>query len=305
MKIRYTAIAGFLMMATAAVPLQGQHIPAAFADIGYGARAMGMGGAYVALASDAYGPFWNPAGLAYVRGWQVGTMYARQFNLIPYGLAAGAKAFGDRYGAGIGFLSSGDDVWRESTFLVSGSMKFAPNSGFSFGATMKIRTVSFGNNSDDSPYHISGSAAGVGFDLGLRWKFAPRWTLGAVYRDVFNQLSYKNKSRNSSYNEAIPGMTVLGTAFMARKNLVFVLDWQHIVHSAVADRVAAGFEWRIFSLLYLRGGWSQNMTAEPNRMLNGGGGIQYVTKSFGIQFDVAYQSSFLADTPRVSTTIWF
>ncbi|MBN2416417.1 hypothetical protein JXO52_11275 [bacterium] len=305
MRSRHVIIAGVLMTAAASAPLRGQNIPAAFADIGYGARAMGMGGAHVALASDAYGLFWNPAGLAYVRGWQVGTMYARQFNIIPYGLVSGAKVFGDRYGTGLGFLSSGDDAWRESTFLVSGAMKFAPNSGFSFGMTVKIRTVSFGGNSDDSPYHVSGSAAGVGMDLGLRWKFAPRWTLGAVYRDILNQLSYTNKSRNTSYNEALPGTTVLGTAFMARKNLVFVMDWQHIVESVVPDRIAAGFEWRIFTLLYLRGGWSQNLTADPNRMLNGGAGLQYFSKSFGIQFDVAYQSHFLADTPRVSTTIWF
>ena len=37
---------------------------AAFLDIGVGARAAGMGGAYTALADDANTVYWNPAGLA-------------------------------------------------------------------------------------------------------------------------------------------------------------------------------------------------------------------------------------------------
>ena len=37
---------------------------AAFLDIGVGARGIGMGGAYTALADDSSAVYWNPAGLA-------------------------------------------------------------------------------------------------------------------------------------------------------------------------------------------------------------------------------------------------
>src|SRR5438067_11625902 len=38
---------------------------------GYGATAEGMGGAFVAVASDLSAIYWNPAGLAQQPGWQI------------------------------------------------------------------------------------------------------------------------------------------------------------------------------------------------------------------------------------------
>ncbi len=47
-----------------AAPAAGQdlsNIPSAFVDVGYGARPMGMGGAFVGLADDRNAVVWNPA----------------------------------------------------------------------------------------------------------------------------------------------------------------------------------------------------------------------------------------------------
>lgn len=40
---------------------------AAFLEVGIGARSMGMGGAYVAIAEDAIAMYWNPAGLSRIQ----------------------------------------------------------------------------------------------------------------------------------------------------------------------------------------------------------------------------------------------
>lgn len=284
-------------------------IPAAFVDIGFGARSLGMGGAYVALASDAYGVLWNPACLPYVRGWQVSTMYAKQFQIIPYYLATAAKCLQDRHGVGIAVLTSGDNVLRETTGLIAYGMRLNTLGrafrDLSFGVTLKVRAASFGNNPDGGEDQIHGSAIGYGLDFGLRWKFAPRWTLGLLVRDALNQVNYNNKTRGTKYGEAVPTTLVMGTAFLARSNLVFVLDWDKALYDDKKDKVLAGFEWRLFKLIYLRGGWSQSMGTDPNRKFNWGLGIQYFKKRFGIRFDFAYQVHFLATTPRVSTSIWF
>lgn len=283
-------------------------IPSAFVDIGYGARPMGMGGAYVALASDPHGVLWNPSCLPYARGWQVTTMYAKQFQLIPYFLASFTRGTNGNRGVGAAVLSSGDDVLRETTILASYGMQLGSGANgrtFSLGATAKYRMSSFGNNPDGGENQIQGSASGFGLDLGLRWKFAPKWALGVLARDIFNQVNWNNETRGMKYGESIPPALIIGAAFLAHDNVVFVLDYDKSISEGLKDKLAAGFEWRLFKIFFLRGGWSQNMDTETNRKFNWGLGLQYFGNRFGIRFDFAYQTHHLATTPRVSTSLWF
>ncbi len=284
-------------------------IPAAFADIGYGARPVGMGGAYVALASDAYAPIWNPACLPYALGWQVSTMYAKQFGIVPYLLGTATKSVNGEWGAGFAFLSSGDDVLRENTFYFSGGMRLhrlhPMLKQLSAGLTFKFRTSSFGNNADGGVDRIQGSASGYAIDLGLRYKVSQRWTMGALFRDCMNSMNYNNETLDSKYDESVPSTMLLGVAYLAHENVIFTLDWDVAQYGDVKDKVLMGGEWKIFNMIYLRGGVSQNMDIDPYRKINFGAGVQYFTKSMGFRFDFAYQSYFLATTPRVSTSIWF
>jgi len=48
--------------------------------LGDGARAMGMGGAFVSVADDPSAAYWNPAGLVTLNGIEIGTMYGSLFN---------------------------------------------------------------------------------------------------------------------------------------------------------------------------------------------------------------------------------
>jgi hypothetical protein len=55
---------------------------AEFLKVGAGARALGMGGAFVALANDASATYWNPAGLVSLTTIEVSAMHAEQFGEI-------------------------------------------------------------------------------------------------------------------------------------------------------------------------------------------------------------------------------
>src|SRR6185436_19321357 len=64
-----------VLLAVATAPLQ-----AAFEDTGWGARPVGMGGAFTAISDDSNAPLYNPAGLVQVQWNEVSAMYSRLFS---------------------------------------------------------------------------------------------------------------------------------------------------------------------------------------------------------------------------------
>ena len=67
-----------------AQPLQRIEIPSSFNPVGSGARALGMGGAFIAVADDATAASWNPGGLTQLESPEmsiVGAGFYRQEDL--------------------------------------------------------------------------------------------------------------------------------------------------------------------------------------------------------------------------------
>lgn len=72
-----------LAVALGAGPAQaGDKYAAEFLRLGVGARALGMGGSFVALADDASASYWNPAGAARLERPEMLFMHAEQFGAI-------------------------------------------------------------------------------------------------------------------------------------------------------------------------------------------------------------------------------
>lgn len=65
---------------TARTSVAADKYAADFLTIGVGARALGMGGAFVALANDASASYWNPAGLALLDRGEMLFMHSEQFG---------------------------------------------------------------------------------------------------------------------------------------------------------------------------------------------------------------------------------
>ncbi|MBP7310112.1 MAG: hypothetical protein KA984_02345, partial [Candidatus Cloacimonetes bacterium] len=60
----------------AVVPLFAGRYAGDFMMIGAGVKALGMGGAFVALADDGSALYWNPAGLSQIRDSELSAMHA-------------------------------------------------------------------------------------------------------------------------------------------------------------------------------------------------------------------------------------
>ena len=161
---------------------------AAFNDIGVGARPLGLGGAFVALADDSNAANYNAAGLGYIDAIQVGGTHAQRFNgLITYNAMSGVIPFGKMgsIGASFGDLAEDSDVYREQTVRISyGNALFKQ---FAIGANLKLFRTSFNEANEfvaENPYFAQTSSSAVSFDLGVIAKPFQGLSLGASLENL-------------------------------------------------------------------------------------------------------------------------
>jgi hypothetical protein len=84
MRIRIAGLV-LLIAVIAASPAGATRLAGEFMALGAGARALGMGGAFGAVADDASAVYWNPAGIAGIQKRQILAMHAEQFGkLVNY-----------------------------------------------------------------------------------------------------------------------------------------------------------------------------------------------------------------------------
>ncbi|MBN2028790.1 hypothetical protein JW824_00960 [bacterium] len=72
----------YLLIFVIYFPILAGEYAASFLDIGVGARALGMGGAFCSIADDESAFYWNPAGLGFVDRIHISGMYGPQFGTL-------------------------------------------------------------------------------------------------------------------------------------------------------------------------------------------------------------------------------
>ena len=80
MRARASAVLGLVAACLVATPASATKYAAEFLKMQVGARALGMGGAFVAVADDATAPWWNPAGMVYLPYREVLPQHAEKFG---------------------------------------------------------------------------------------------------------------------------------------------------------------------------------------------------------------------------------
>jgi len=202
-----------------------------FLAIGVSGRALGMGGAYVALSNDVTSGYYNPAGLLHLNYPQVSLMHAEMFgSLVNYDYAAVAIPYGTDMSFGLsvirlgidgipdtrkalvdangdGVLNINDDRLDNSLITEFSNQDWAVyfsfakqhTEKFSYGASVKIirRTIAeFG-------------ATGIGFDVGAQYVPFDDFYLGANIQDVTTTLVAWSTGRN----ELISPTAKVGAAY--------------------------------------------------------------------------------------------
>ena len=202
-----------------------------FMAIGVGGRALGMGGAFVAVANDVTSGYYNPAGLANLNYPQISLMHAEHFgDLVNYDYGAAAIPFGTDMSFGLSIMRLGVDGIPDTrnaaydanndgivdirsdrldyskitefsdqdwAFYLTFAKRHSEN--FYWGASIKIirRDIAEFN------------ATGVGFDIGAFYMPIQNLYLGANIQDVTTTLVAWSTGRN----ELISPTAKIGAAY--------------------------------------------------------------------------------------------
>jgi hypothetical protein len=160
-------------------------VQANFVETELGARAMGMGGAFVAVADDVTALHWNPAGLAGLNGVQVFGMRTSVYSVEGLSEDAVLASYGaERVGFGAGWMRTGaEDLYSEDTLLAGFGIK-TPIDGLAAGVTLKRFSVAApGYEYYNDPAFESGGDDAYASDLGALYRRG-KWSIGGTMRNL-------------------------------------------------------------------------------------------------------------------------
>jgi len=120
-----TVVALLLLFAPALASADPGETGFAFLKLGVGARPMGMGSAYVAIANDPTAVYWNPAGLASIEKTQVTAMHNEWIqDFRQEFVAVGAHAGPGSLGFGFSGFYADEFERRDDTGVLTGHFGF-------------------------------------------------------------------------------------------------------------------------------------------------------------------------------------
>ena len=268
----------------------------AILKLGVGARALGVGSAFTAIADTADAPAWNAAGLGFIDFSSATTMQTKlstdaNYYYVSYVQPIELKGVNDnelkrdlgtigiswiQIGLGnIANTASGVDRYNEVTTI--GNFNYAANAymlaygkslndKLSLGVTAKYLTSDM--------YSISGgSAYGYSISPALLFKATERVSAGLVLHEMVNAQKW-----GTDTVETVPSKLKLGVAFRLPAGLIFSSDFAQQLKSAYSPTASFGLEWGYKTLAFRAGNDEGALT----------GGFGFRIERVG--FDYAYVS---------------
>jgi len=248
---------------------------------GLGARALAMGGAFVAVADDATAIKWNPAGLALLNDTRIGGMSTDLFGAgITHQFVGGMTNLA---GFGIGL------AWeRSSVSSVEIDAQGNPGSQFTWSESVFIGSVStsvmdMGLVGANVKYYMAdsglgGTASGFGFDLGLLVNLGDMFTLGVNASD----LGGSTITWGSGTTNTVSALYKAGVAMKLIDGMLIMVADMDFNEAGMGD-AHIGIEFKVIDELALRGGVVLADEFE-NLYFSAGAGINVA----GLYVDAAY-----------------
>jgi hypothetical protein len=247
---------------------RGREAGAAF-RMGLGARELGMGGGYAALADDACAAYVNPAGLVWLdRRWFTATARSmaldRKFYSLGYAQSLGGKNGLMKAGFSLGWLCAGVDnidlrdfdgnpagtlsQWEHDFYF---SFAVQPVPMVSLGMTAKVLYNRFPDLVDEG---TALSAVGFGFDLGVAVRPISSLRIGLSVKDIGSKYTWDTQDLYEQGTQTIdrfPRIVIAGMAWCGLGGrLLAAMDAEQVEFHPVAFR--AGMEFKVVRGIDLR-----------------------------------------------------
>jgi hypothetical protein len=234
---------------------------ASFLDIPVGAGPAAMGGAYSALADDAYAPTWNPGGLGLLDSTQLSGQHVSYLDTLHYEYFSAAVPLprssscahledcpGSALGASVQYLGSGDVNGMDqngnptgtfSNYYAAYNLAYgrALNDKLSLGLTGKMIAAKLDN--------VSASAYAA--DIGSMYRLDKNLTLAATVTNLGSKLTFLSEG------DSLPMAFHVSGAYQATPHWLFAAEGVYPKTALAAFH--AGVDWHPLDHLALRSGY--------------------------------------------------
>ncbi len=308
---------------------------APFLSIEVGARAIGMGGGFVALANDATALYWNPAGLAKMPRGEVTLNHTEWLAGIQYDFAGVALPLGSIGTVGLSFtsLTMGDMLVRTVAYPEGTGEKFSASDfaiGTSYAKSLTDRfSIGFtAKYVNQKIWHMQASSIALDIGTLFRTQFKDM-TLGMSISNFGNKMQLlgsdaqvpidiapEKEGNNSKIvgtmktdKWSLPLIFRFGVAMNVIRNYNFrwtvAMDAMHPNDNT--EYINVGTEYSLKEMVFLRAGYKNLFMNDSEEGLTLGGGLAYtLVGNIRLKVDYAYADfGLLDDVQRFSLALEF
>jgi hypothetical protein len=279
--------------------------------VSLGARVLGMGSAFTAVADDATAIFINPAGLARINTWEIASMSGKFINIYDYvQLAALVPTRIGTFGLGYGGSSIEFRVPSYEVIIIGDERRFVPtgevvgkyaNTAMLLSYAGRVDRLNLGASFKVLSQDLSatgltgGTASGCELNVGVLYPVRNDLNFGLSVLNVLPASLGGKIKWSTGQQETFPAILKAGLAYRLPlpQRVTAIVDYdQYITRSDLPGFFRCGLEWFPVEYAALRCGLEQNLSANQSGATRVANDLTYGLGLLlnGFRFDYAYHN---------------